>query len=166
MRMKERIVYFISVGLLLANVAYSQTTHVVILDSAEITTLRAVVASDQRAGHLYDSVLQRARQQLDDQPRPLEKLYYEGLLETDPDRIDTRKSLEDMDKVIDFIYASYGSSDTAYARKVKQYILAWPTYISRMATRSTRISSLRCTGVTTYSGIVFQIAKRQPLRVG
>ncbi len=96
-----------------------------ILDSIEIATLQGVLASNRQASQLYDSVLQQAKRHADDQPRPLKKLYYEGLLETNPDRIDTRKSLEDMDKVIDFIYASYGSNDTIFAHKTRQFVLAW-----------------------------------------
>ena len=119
------MVYFISVGLLLSTFAYAQTTNVVILDATEIATLREVLVSNRQAGQLYDSVLQQAKRHIHDQPRPLKKLYYEGLLETNPDRIDTRKSLEDMDKVIDFIYASYGSKDTIFAHKTRQFVLAW-----------------------------------------
>ncbi len=103
----------------------SQTTNVVILDTAEITNLRRVISQDGRAKHLYDSIASLARAHSKEAPRPLKRLHYEGLLETNPDRIDTRKSLEDMDKVIGFIYASYGSSDTVFARKTKQFVLAW-----------------------------------------
>ena len=112
-------------GLLLPIVAYSQITNVVVLDSGEIATLREVIAGNSRAAMLYDSVANLAHQHLSDAPRPLERLYYEGLLNNHPDRIDTRKSLEDMDKVIDFIYASYGRSQDTLAQKIRQFVLAW-----------------------------------------
>lgn len=110
---------------LLPIITYSQTTNVVVLDSGEIATLREVISGNSRAAMLYDSVATLAHQHLSDAPRPLERLHYEGLLESNPDRIDTRKSLEDMDKVINFIYASYGRNQDTLAQKVKQFVLAW-----------------------------------------
>ena len=112
-------------GLFLSIIVYSQTTNVVVLDSGEIVTLREVIAGNSRAAMLYDSVANLAHQHLSDAPRPLERLYYEGLLNNNPDRIDTRKSLEDMDKVIDFIYASYGRSQDTLTQKIRQFVLAW-----------------------------------------
>ncbi|MGB3850760.1 MAG: alginate lyase family protein [Tunicatimonas sp.] len=111
--------------ILLSEATYAQTTNVVILDSGEIKNLRRVILQNERAKQLYDSVASLARAHSKEAPRPLKRLYYEGLLETNPDRVDTRKSLQDMDKVISFIYASYGSNDTIFARKTKQFVLAW-----------------------------------------
>ncbi len=124
---KLRTVLYFGVGLslLLPAMSVAQTTNVVILDSGEITTLRRVISQDDRAKFLYDSVALLARSRGQDVPRPLKRLHYEGLLETNPDRIATRKSLEDMDKVINFIYASYGSKDTIFAHQTKRFVLAW-----------------------------------------
>ena len=119
------LILILVTGILLPMVGYAQTTHVVLLDSSEISTLRRAMSDDDRVRWLYDSVALLADKQITDPPRPLKKLYYEGLLPTHPNRIDTRKSLEDMDKVINFIYASYGSDDTIYAHQTKQFVLAW-----------------------------------------
>jgi hypothetical protein len=66
-----------------------------------------------------------ANQHLQDKPRPLKQLFYEGLLDTNPIRIDTRKSLEDIDKMVTLIYASYGSLQTSYPLKAKGIVIAW-----------------------------------------
>ncbi len=117
--------FLVGLSLSLSQEGWAQTTNVVILDSIEIAKLRRVISQDERAKYLYDSIASLARAHSQEAPRPLKRLHYEGLLETNPDRIDTRKSLEDMDKVIDFIYASYGSDDPVFARKTKQFVLAW-----------------------------------------
>jgi len=106
-------------------IAYSQTTNAVILDAQEMENLKSLIKKNKEARQLYDSVARQAKNHLDDSPRPLEVIYYEGLLETNPNRVDTRKSLEDIDKVVDFIYASYGSKKKTYAQKAKEYVTAW-----------------------------------------
>ncbi len=106
-------------------IAYPQTTDVVILDARETGNLKTLIKKNKAARQLYDSVARQAKSHLDDRPRPLETIFYEGLLETNPNRIDTRKSLEDVDKVVDFIYASYGSKKKTYAQKAKEYVTAW-----------------------------------------
>lgn len=122
---KSPVYFACTISLFLALPAPAQTTSVVILDSGEIANLRRVISQDDRAKFLYDSVASLARLHSQDVPRPLKRLHYEGLLETNPDRIDTRKSLEDMDKVINFIYASYGSNDPIFAHQTKRFVLAW-----------------------------------------
>lgn len=71
----------------------AQTTNVVVLDSAEITRLRQFIATNDTVRQRYDSIVQLTEQYLIDTPRPLKVLHYEGLLESNPDRIDTKKSL-------------------------------------------------------------------------
>lgn len=105
--------------------ARSQTTDLVILNTTEADRLKNLIAKNEQAKHHHDSIVRLASQHLKDQPRPLRQMFYEGLLETDPDRINTRKSLADIDKVVDFIYASYGSSPAIYAKKAKEIVLAW-----------------------------------------
>nr|WP_262895536.1 alginate lyase family protein [Galbibacter mesophilus] len=52
-------------------------------------------------------------------------ITYEGLLETDPDRIKSIESLLDANKTVDLIYAEYGSNKTVYSDKIKEIVLAW-----------------------------------------
>lgn len=117
--------FLISFCVVATDNSIAQTTNVVILDTTEITQLQQLIDTDDRVGSLYDSVARSADAHLFDEPRPLAVLQYEGLLETDPNRVDTRKSLADIDKVNELIYASYGSSDDRYAQKVKQFVINW-----------------------------------------
>ena len=156
----------LAIGLLLPTVSRSQMTHVVVLDSSEMAALRKAMSDNERVRELYDSVASLASKQVTDTPRPLKKLYYEGLLPTNPNRIDTQRSLEDIDKVIHFIYASYGSDDPVFAQKTKQFVLAWAVRTSRTATQSTRTSLWRCSGVITCFSSTSQTANEREWSVG
>lgn len=104
---------------------YSQTTDIVILNASEADRLKKLIMEDEQVKQLYDSIVMQAERHLKSPPRPLKQIFYEGLLQTNPDRIDTRKSLEDIDKVVAFIYSHYGSKQTEYARKAKEIVSAW-----------------------------------------
>ncbi len=123
--MKKNLLVLIFIFCLPLFSAYAQTTDVVILQAKETRRFKQLITVNNEARQLYDSISRSADAHLKDQPRPLKKLFYEGLLETNPNRIDTRKSLADVDKVVDLIYASYGSDKTAYARKAKEFVTAW-----------------------------------------
>ena len=103
----------------------AQTTNVVVLDSAEMGRVKEVIATDPSAKILYDSIVSEAEIHLRQDSRSLRTLHYEGLLDTNPDRIDTQKSLDRLLGITDIIYASYGSSDDRYADKARQLILDW-----------------------------------------
>jgi hypothetical protein len=105
--------------------ARAQVTNIVILDKQEQIRLKGIIASNSEARLLYDSVAVAAGASLTHIPRPLEIIYYEGLLDTDPRRINTVKSFPDIDHVVTLIYAAYGSGDRVYGEKAKQIILAW-----------------------------------------
>ncbi len=87
--------------------------------------LAQLIQTSPTAKALWAKVEQEAKGYLQDQPRPLQVIHYEGLLDTNPDRIDTEKSLRDMDKLAAWLFAYYATQDEAYARKAKAYILAW-----------------------------------------
>jgi hypothetical protein len=68
-----------------------------------------------------------AEKHLNHSPQPIREIFYEGMLDTHPDRIKTVKCLEDMDKVADLIYASYIRESKSWSEKAKAYVLAWAT---------------------------------------
>lgn len=108
----------------------AQITEIVILDHAEITNLRELYNRNAKTQVLGDSILHIAGKHLDDPPQPVREIFYEGLLDTHPERIKTVKSLEDMDKVADLIYASYIRDSGSWSAKSKEFVLAWAnTYI-------------------------------------
>lgn len=118
------LVFFISL------ISVAQTTEIVILSRNEINNLRDLIDRNELARLHCDSIVVLAENHLNDNPQPIQEIQYEGLLDTHPDRIRTVRSLEDMDKVVDLIYASYSKESEAWSLKAKEFVLAWAgTYI-------------------------------------
>jgi hypothetical protein len=111
--------------LLITAGAFGQTTTIVILSKSEQQTLRRLLEKDLIVKKLNDSIQQLAKAALQRTPRPLEVVHYEGLLNNNPVRIDTRKSLEDVDALVNLIYGSYGGSDAGYKVKATGFVKAW-----------------------------------------
>lgn len=116
--------------LLISLISVAQTTEIVILTTDEINNLRELIGSNEKARSHCDSIVVLAEKHLNGKPQAIREILYEGLLDTNPDRIRTVRSLEDMDKVVDLIYASYGIESNAWSLKAKEFVLAWAaTYI-------------------------------------
>lgn len=61
-------------------------------------------------------------------PRPVQEIVYEGLVSNDPRRVHcVINHLRDMDDVAALIHAWYLSGQDVYARKIREYLLAWAT---------------------------------------
>ena len=105
--------------------SYCQVTNIVILDKNEISHLQEVISTNRNAKQLYDSIAAEAAVALQLQPRPLQIMYYEGLLDTNPKRINTVKSFADINNVVTLIYANYGNENSRYGEKTRQIIMAW-----------------------------------------
>lgn len=65
--------------------AQSQTTDIIILNATEAGRLKTWISENERAKQHYDSMVSQANQHLKDQPRPLNQIFYEGLLQTNPE---------------------------------------------------------------------------------
>ncbi|MFY0654515.1 MAG: alginate lyase family protein [Cyclobacteriaceae bacterium] len=111
--------------LLIIQMTAAQTTTIVILNEHEQNKLRKGVASSENAKWLADSILFLAERALGRNPRPLEVVYYEGLLDINPNRIDTEKSFKDIDATVNLIYASYLTDNSAYGKKAVEFTNAW-----------------------------------------
>ena len=112
---------FLSVG---------QTTEIVILSGNEKNNLRELTGNNKTACFYCDSIVSLAENHFHHQPLPIVEIRYEGLLDTHHARIITVKSLKDMDKMVDLIYASYCNESDKWAEKAKEFVLAWAaTYI-------------------------------------
>jgi hypothetical protein len=105
-----------------AEVSIRQT---IILTQQEQKSLARLIRENQSARKLWLQLKKEAEAVMDDSPDPLSVIHYEGLLDTDPKRVRTERSLEDMDKVALLLFAYYASHDERYAQKAKEYILAW-----------------------------------------
>ncbi|MFZ5431583.1 MAG: alginate lyase family protein [Bacteroidota bacterium] len=108
----------------------AQITEIVILDNQEIKNLRELTYNNAAAQRFGDSIVLVAERSLNDSPKPIRKIFYEGLLDSNPARIETVGCLEDMNKVADLIYASYIRDSRLFSEKAKAFVLAWAnTYI-------------------------------------
>ena len=129
-----KVIHHLIFGLLFMSLSIfhinSQNTYVVHLNEQEQQNLRALYEHNADVKKRCDSVIRVASDYLNYEPKPVQVIYYEGMLETDTARIRTVKSLKDMDKVSTLFYASYVRPNPAYGKKIKKYILAWSqTYI-------------------------------------
>jgi hypothetical protein len=62
----------------------SQETNIVILAPEEVKNFREIIQAESAAKSMADSISDAAGRVLNQPPRPLEIIYYEGLLDTDP----------------------------------------------------------------------------------
>jgi len=108
-----------------AHFSWSQNTYVVLLDKAEVQRLKAFINTDKDAEDLADSVLNEGNKALEAEPNPVDTIYYEGLLDTNPKRVVTTKSLDDMDLLTNLIYSGYIESNDMIGSKVKDFVMAW-----------------------------------------
>jgi len=109
----------------LSHILVAQTTEIVILSEVETNNLRVLVGKNQKAKCHCDSILALAENHLKKSPQPIGEIFYEGLLDTNPDRIRTTHSLNDMNKVVDLIYASYCRESGAWSQKAREFVLSW-----------------------------------------
>jgi len=103
----------------------AQTTNIVVLNNDEVEKFRTELKANNQVQALYDSIRFKAEMRLDISPCPLKIMHYEGLLDTDPRRMETVKSFADINYVVNLIYASYGNNDNRFGKKAKQIILSW-----------------------------------------
>ncbi|WP_247237732.1 alginate lyase family protein [Telluribacter sp. SYSU D00476] len=111
--------------LLLSICAEAQVRQTLLLTAPQQREVTILVKTNPEVQALWKPVEQEAKQYLSDQPRPRRVIYYEGLLDTNPDRIQTTESLKDLDKVAVWLSAWYGTQEAVYANKIKGYLLAW-----------------------------------------
>lgn len=111
--------------LILPAQVWSQTTDMVVLSPEEMTRLRVVIGENTHARSLYDSIVGLSGRHATKAAAPLEVIHYEGLLNTDPRRIETMKSLSDIDKVVNLIYSYYGDPQPDFAERAVKFVLAW-----------------------------------------
>ena len=95
------------------------------LDARQIDALREIIRKDAEARALADAVRREAEPLLDAQPRPLEEIHYEGLVNTDPRRIATVEKLRDMSDVARLLNFWQASGNAKAAAALERYIVAW-----------------------------------------
>lgn len=117
-------------ALLTSLLSIAQNTYVVVLDDHEVLRLRTLMKSDNQIKMLGDSILAEGKKALAASPNPVDTIYYEGLLDTNPRRIETSKSLNDMNLLTNLIYSGYIEKNDQIGAKVKEFVMAWSsTYL-------------------------------------
>jgi len=95
------------------------------LEPDEIMQLRALIATNTAAAKQYAPLQRAAERALADQPDPIERVITEGRLDSDPQKIRTMESVNDMDKIAALGWAWAVTGDNCYAVKAREFILAW-----------------------------------------
>jgi hypothetical protein len=119
----KKVFYVISVLLFCVNISAHAGT--VSLQPGEILRLRALVVTNADAAKQFSLVHRAADTALGEAPNPIEKIISEGHLDKDPLKIQTEKSLADMDKIESLAWAWAVTNDSRYSAKVREFILAW-----------------------------------------
>lgn len=102
-----------------------QLSSPITLSSEERARLKQLIATDAAARSAFAPIKAQADAALGDKPDPVTRIIYEGRIEADPERVRTKESLQDMEKLrmLDYAYAATG--ETKYRDKAKEIILAW-----------------------------------------
>lgn len=113
------------VGPLQAEVGEFHIPSVLPLEPAQCRELRRVVREDEEAAALAAGVRKQARPLLNAEPRPLEVIHYEGLVNTNPKRIASVENLRDMTKAAWLLryWQAFGDEDAAAT--LRRFIDAW-----------------------------------------
>lgn len=96
-----------------------------LLSEANRAKLALTVELDPEAAALWKNIKAEVVPFLDDLPRPLTVLNYQGLLDTDPLRIATEDHLKDMDKLALMTWAFSARPAPEYGEPIRKFILAW-----------------------------------------
>lgn len=99
--------------------------QVVSLNSAELKKLQRIVKTDADAKKHWESLLKDADEALLATPNPADTLLTEGILQGDPRKTRTWKSIEDMQKVYALAFAFKITGDKKYLAKTSEFLLAW-----------------------------------------
>ncbi len=96
----------------------------------QVTKLRALVKEDPEANTLFTALEAEAKPLIGTRPTPIAKIDYEGLVNTNPERIETVKHIRQMaDAAILFQYWQASGNEEA-ANTLRELISAWAaTYI-------------------------------------
>ena len=97
----------------------------ILLNEESCEALREYVKKNGDAEKAWNRIYKQAEEYLKESPRPIEVIYYEGLLDSNIKRIQTVEALMDMRKLAYFYYADIITRKPVYKRKIKEFILAW-----------------------------------------
>jgi len=117
----------VGTGLLLPFPVMAETEirQVVPVSPGQRQSIRKAAAQDPEIERAIATLRRDADALLEAQPRPLREIFYQGLLDTDPRRAATEKSLADLDKLAALGEVFAATGDSKYGVKAREFVLAW-----------------------------------------
>jgi hypothetical protein len=109
---------------LMAQVAAAQYVG---LTNKEVASLKKLIKKDTSVSNLYSSIKRSADAALNDAPNPIDTVVSEGHLSTDPKKINTGRSLRDINKIYSLGIAYKVEHYNAYLKKLAEFLVAWAT---------------------------------------
>jgi hypothetical protein len=103
----------------------SANAQIVSLQTAEVTKLKALIKSDADVQKHWQILLKTADDALLAVPNPADTILTEGILQGNPRKTKTWKSLEDMQKLYTLGLAYKVTSSQKYLGKASEFLLAW-----------------------------------------
>lgn len=104
---------------------FGAQAQVVSLDETELSNLKNLVKNDNDAKKQWEVILKKADEALSSTPNPADTILSEGILQGDPRKTKTQKSLADMPKVYVLALAYKVTSDQKYLAKTIDFLSAW-----------------------------------------
>ena len=95
------------------------------LSAAQRAELTRLAQTDPQVKALLQERVAQSLALLDKKPRPLAVIQYEGLVNTEPRRIETVKNLEDMDDAALLFETWQATGDARFAAHARRYVGAW-----------------------------------------
>ena len=124
------LITLIGVFLLLSSTSFSQEyvefdpPPLFLIKTEEAAKLRDIVAAPP-FDESYKALKAYADSVLGDKPDPLKKIIYEGHVSNHPDRLNSAKHLQDMNKIYALTWAYFVSGDSLYCTKAIEFVEAW-----------------------------------------
>ena len=97
------------------------------LNDKEISSLQKLVKGNNDVKNLYNSLKKVADGALGQTPNPIDTVVSEGHLATDPKKIITQRSLQDIDKMNALAFAYKVENNVSYLNKLSEFLTAWAT---------------------------------------
>ncbi|WP_397298505.1 alginate lyase family protein [Pedobacter sp. UC225_61] len=99
--------------------------QIVSLSTAELTKLKSLIRSEADVKKQWEDLLKTANESLEATPNPSDTILTEGILQGDPRKTRTWKSIEDMQKVYSLAFAYKITGEKKYLAKTSEFLLAW-----------------------------------------
>ena len=101
------------------------TPEIIPLDPAQREELRRLVATDPEAAAIAEAAREKAAPLIGREPSPLRVIHYQGLLNTDPRRVESVEHLRQLADAAHLLRHWQLSGDPAAAETLRELIAAW-----------------------------------------